>query len=133
MLVRRNQHSFNGNRGHWNLIPYGFLYSWGEISVGIWKSRYWWVSIFAFDSQKKKKDIESPSQRKIEKKKVRESISFFFLTNDKLQIIPLKFKVVWILHVEILEFEFYPWSLDVNRFYIWHFIIWILHSKFGDI
>ena len=45
-----------------------------------------------------------------EKKKVQESISFFFffLTKDKLQITPLKFKVVWILHAKILEFEFYP-------------------------
>ena len=49
-----------------------------------------------------------PIQRKKKRCKSQLVFFFFFLTKDKLQITPLKFKVVWILHAKILEFEFYP-------------------------
>ena len=36
----------------------------------------------------------------------------------KLQITPLKFGNVWILHLEVLKFGFYPFTFGVFRFYI---------------
>jgi len=36
----------------------------------------------------------------------------------KLQIIPLKFRGDWILHREVLEFEFYALTFGVFGFYI---------------
>ena len=32
----------------------------------------------------------------------------FFFKNGKLQIIPLMFKSLWILYLDVLEFRFYP-------------------------
>ena len=48
-------------------------------------------------------------------------ITLYFLKKKKkkgkLQIIPLKFKSVWILYFEISEFGFYPLKFEVFRFY----------------
>ena len=60
-----------------------------------------------------------------------------------MQIIPVKFRGVWILHSEILEFEFYPlkfgdvWilHLDVSKveFYALNFRgVWILYPKVSE-
>ena len=51
---------------------------------------------------------EAVSNLKKKKRCKSQLVFFFFLTEDKLQITPLKFKVVWILHAKILKFEFYP-------------------------
>ena len=48
----------------------------------------------------------------------------------KLQITLLKFEVVWILHSEVLEFEFYlPKVLGWLDFTLWRFKIWMLIHK----
>ena len=90
----------------------GVKFRWGSESLDIdefpsslliHKKKGYWVS-------KSKKETKKRCESQL-------VFFFFFLTNDKLQIIPLKFKVVWILHVEILGFEFYIQSLEVFRFY----------------
>ena len=59
---------------------------------------------------------------------------------DKLHLTPLKFRGNWILHLEILEFGFYPIKFEVFGFYILTFqnlgftplkfrVVWILHSQ----
>ena len=41
----------------------------------------------------------------------------FFLKKGQLEIIPLKFGGNWIFHFKVLEFGFYPWSLEVFGFF----------------
>ena len=47
----------------------------------------------------------------------------------KLQITPLKFEGVQILHPNVLKFEFYFLKFGVFRFSPWYFRTWILLSK----